>query len=212
MLLQMRQPEHSSLIDAGPNRLHHHRALVDQAGHTGRSRRALGHQAGISFGPWQAPAMKMPSVIVATGSSFGWRSMKKPSKSQPMPKICATSLESWRASMAGLRMTISTGMRRCLPIKRVLGLDDEFAFFLGHAGGVGHFGHPAPDEVGTLVQQPVVELLVALAGGAHVDVEVVDIGIRKPFVHQMGEFQRVHAADIGAVLVVVLVAASPRSG
>ncbi len=71
--------------------------------------------SGTSFGPWQAPAIKMPSVMVATGSSLGWRSTKKPSKSQPILKICETSLESWRDSIAGLRITMSTGTRRLLP-------------------------------------------------------------------------------------------------
>ena len=49
-----------------------------------------------------------------------------------------------------------------------------------------------------------VELLVAFSETAHVDVEVIDCGIRL-FVEKMGEFQRVHAANPGAVLVVVLV-------
>ncbi len=33
--------------------------------------------SGISFGPWQQPAMKTPSVVVATGSSLGCFSKKE---------------------------------------------------------------------------------------------------------------------------------------
>ena len=32
--------------------------------------------SGISFGPWQQPARKIPSVKVLTGASLGCRSMK----------------------------------------------------------------------------------------------------------------------------------------
>ena len=34
--------------------------------------------SGMSLGPWQQPARKMPSVKVLTGASLGWRSRKKP--------------------------------------------------------------------------------------------------------------------------------------
>ncbi len=40
--------------------------------------------SGMSCGPWQAPAMKIPSVKVFTGASLGWRSRKKPSVEQEM--------------------------------------------------------------------------------------------------------------------------------
>src|SRR5512139_273399 len=32
--------------------------------------------SGISFGPWQHPAKKIPSTFVDTGLNFGWASMK----------------------------------------------------------------------------------------------------------------------------------------
>ena len=49
---------------------------------------------GMSLGPWAAPAMKTPSVIVATGSSFGCFSMNQPLALQDMPKRRATSFAS----------------------------------------------------------------------------------------------------------------------
>src|SRR5450756_428850 len=55
--------------------------------------------SGMSLGYWQQPAMKMPSVIVLTGSSLGCRSRKKPSAEQPKPKVWLTAL----ASLAGAR-------------------------------------------------------------------------------------------------------------
>ena len=69
----------------------------------------------MSFGPWQAPAMKTPSVIVATGSSLGWRSVSQPSMLQESPKRRAVSFASARGSRAPIRMTMSTGRRCCRP-------------------------------------------------------------------------------------------------
>ena len=45
----------------------------------------------------------------------------------------------------------------------------------GQAGGIGDLSHLAADEVCAFLEQAVVELLVALGGGADVDVEVVDL-------------------------------------
>ena len=45
----------------------------------------------MSLGDWQQPAMKMPSVVVATGSSLGWLSMNQPSLSWLMLTSRATS-------------------------------------------------------------------------------------------------------------------------
>ena len=42
---------------------------------------------GISFGPWTQPATKTPSVMVATGSSFGCFSIAQPSKLHEIPKV-----------------------------------------------------------------------------------------------------------------------------
>ena len=58
-----------------------------------------------------------------------------------------------------------------------------------------------------LVHQPVIELFVALARRAHVNVKVIDLGVGL-FVNHVRELERVHAADLGAVLVIVLIAAA----
>ena len=70
---------------------------------------------------------------------------------------------------------------------------------------VGHLGDAAADELDPLVEELVVELLVALARGTHIDVEVVDLGARLLLDH-MGKLQGVHAADPGALPVRILVA------
>ncbi len=58
-----------------------------------------------------------------------------------------------------------------------------------------------------LVLDPLVELFVALAKGAHVHVELKDLGMRL-FLDQVGQLERVHAADARAVRLIVLVAAA----
>ena len=68
----------------------------------------------MSLGPWQAPAMNTPSVIVATGSSLGCRSVNQPAMLQEMPHLRPISLASSRGSSADISTTMSTGMRRCL--------------------------------------------------------------------------------------------------
>ena len=72
-------------------------------------------ESGMSFGPWQAPAMKTPSVMVATGSSLGWRSVSHPSMLQESPNLSAVSLASARGSRAPMSRTMSTGRRCCRP-------------------------------------------------------------------------------------------------
>ena len=89
----------------------------------------------------------------------------------------------------------------------VLELDDEPAFLLRPARGVGHLSDLSTDEVDPLVQHPVVELLVHFPRGADVDVEVVHLSAGL-VVDQMGQFQGVHTADPRAVLPVVLVPAA----
>ena len=83
--------------------------------------------------------------------------------------------------------------------------DDELAFLLRGHRPVGHLGHAAADEVHAFLQELVVELLVALPRGPHVDVEVVDLGAGV-LLHQVGQLQRVHAADARAPAVGLLVA------
>ena len=78
--------------------------------------------------------MKMPSVIVATGSSLGCRSMKKPFEVAAHAEELRHLRASWRGSMPTLRTTMSTGMRRCLPMQGVLRLHDELALLVRACG------------------------------------------------------------------------------
>src|SRR5581483_251699 len=87
----------------------------------------------------------------------------------------------------------------------ILGADDQVALLLGRGRLVGHTGHAPADHVHALPEDLVVELLVALSGRAHVDVEVVDLGA-DAFLHHVRELERVHAADLRAPQVVLGVA------
>src|SRR5271169_6624692 len=69
-------------------------------------------ESGISLGAWHAPAIKMPSVKVFTGASFGWRSRNQPSVEQLMLKSRLTSLASSWGTSPTESTTISTGTRR----------------------------------------------------------------------------------------------------
>ena len=104
-------------------------------------------EAGMSFGPWHTPATNTPSVIVATGSSFGWRSVYQPAMLHEMPHFRPISLASVCGSIAPISTTISTGMRRCLPSSVSSTWTIELALSGGLAGGVGHFGDLAADEM-----------------------------------------------------------------
>jgi hypothetical protein len=77
--------------------------------------RACATVSGMSFGEAQAPAMNTPSVVVDTGSSFGWLSMNHPSLSRLMFTRRATLAESSRASMPTIRTTMSAGISTSSP-------------------------------------------------------------------------------------------------
>ena len=148
----------------------------------------------MSFGPWQAPATNTPSVIVATGSSLGCRSVYQPAMLQEMPHFRPISLASACGSSAAHEdhhidrdaplpaHSVSSTCTISLPAS------------LGQPGGVGHFGHLAADEVHPLFQQPLVELLVVLLIGPHVDVERIHLGLGL-FQDEVPELQSRHAAD-----------------
>ena len=72
---------------------------------------------GISLGDWQHPTTKIPSFMVATGSSLGCFSRKNPSALRLMENFRPTSSASARGSIAVLSTTISTGTRRCRPTR-----------------------------------------------------------------------------------------------
>ena len=75
--------------------------------------------------------------------------------------------------------------------QRVLDLDEQVALRPGRRRRLDHLGHLARgSKLRALVQDPLVELLVALAEGPHVDVELVDLGLGV-LLDQVGELQRV---------------------
>ena len=91
--------------------------------------------------------------------------------------------------------------------ERIFAADDQLALLLRPLGDGGNLCAAAADEEDALLQQPVVELLVSLAEGPHVDIELEDLGVGL-FFEEVGELKRVHAAHARAVAVVVLVAAA----
>ena len=71
---------------------------------------------------------------------------------------------------------MSTGIRRTSSEQRVLDPDDQLALLLRRCRARSVISDtPAADELRPLLEQAVVELLVALAEAAHVDVEIVDL-------------------------------------
>ncbi len=90
--------------------------------------------------------------------------------------------------------------------QRVFGLDHQAPLFVGRKGDVGDLGGAAADEVDALVHEPPVELFVVLAEAAHVDVELVYLGLGQVLLDQVRELERVHAAHARAELLIVLVA------
>ena len=151
--------------------------------------------------------MKMPSVMVATGSSLGCLSMNQPSALQEMPNKLATSF--------GVVARLQTGGEddhihrdaALLADQGIFHLDDQLAFFTGQAGSIRDFGYFTADEQGAFFQDALVELIVGLVGGAHIDVELVD-GRAGALLDQVGKLQSLHAADRRAVVVVVPIAAA----
>ena len=158
----------------------------------------------MSFGPWQQPARKMPSVKVLTGASLGCRSRNQPSLLQLRLNMRRRSSASGCGSSPTDSTTMSTGTFR-MRLIRV-----SSACTISRPGGaVGrvriHIGHLAADEVHAFLGDAVVELLHAFARGAHVDVEVVDLGLGA-LLDQVGQLERIKAADARAPAVGVLVA------
>ncbi len=79
------------------------------------------------------------------------------------------------------------------PKQGVVGTDHQFVPPLEDLGGLAaSIDHP-------FVLHPVVELLIPLAKGPHVDVEDGDPGVGQFIPHQMGVLGGVHAADAGAI-------------
>ncbi len=170
--------------------------------------RAWATVSGMSFGAWQAPAMKMPSVVVATGSSLGWLSMNQPSLSRLMLTRWATSSTSSRGSMPTMRMTRSAGISTVSPescsftsISMPQSSPGSALRITGCSLVLVHEEQRL--DLGALA----VEVLAALAERVHVDVDVGDIGFGQRRLDLVGVLQRGHAADPRAVAVVLLAAA-----
>ena len=88
------------------------------------------------------------------------------------------------------------------PGQRVLGADYQFAFLGRVHRPVADLSHPTAHKVDTFVQQPVIELFVALTRCSHIDVEVEDL-CAGPLFDQVCELERVHAANLRAPTVSV---------
>ena len=93
--------------------------------------RAWATVSGMSLGPWAQPTIKTPSLAVATGSSLACLSSRKPSALWDRLKSRATSLASGRASMAGQRITMSTGTRITAPTRVFSHTTSSFPFSAG---------------------------------------------------------------------------------
>ena len=70
--------------------------------------------------------------------------------------------------------------------QRILCLHNDLALFGGGPRHVRDLGHLSPNEQGALLQHTLVELIVSLVGGTHVDVEVVDVRAGL-LMHQVGK-------------------------
>ena len=164
--------------------------------------------SGMSLGYWQQPAMKMPSVTVADRLELGMTLEVEAVGAAAEAEDLRDRLGVLARRQAG-RQDHHVG--RDAPRdaeQRVFGAHDEPALFFGRKGHVGDLGGAAAHEVHALVHEALVELLVALAVGAHVDVELVDLGLGQVLLDEVRELERVHAADARAELLVVLVAAA----
>ena len=165
------------LEDVGRVRLLLDVALVDQHHALRPRRRRPGRPCReCRSAPGRRPARKTPSVKVFTGASLGCRSRKKPSVPQLMLNRRRTSWASACGSRPVASTTMSTGMRRTKPASVSSTRMTSLPSSSGRHGPVGDFAHAAADEVHAFFEQLVVELLVAFARRAHVDVEVVDLG------------------------------------
>ena len=91
--------------------------------------------------------------------------------------------------------------------ERVLDLDDQLAFLARQSTGFGDLRRLAANEERAFFHDALVELVVTLRRGPHIDVEVVDRGVGV-FLDHVREFEALHAADRGAVVIEVAVAAA----
>ncbi|OPZ85249.1 MAG: hypothetical protein BWY76_01490 [bacterium ADurb.Bin429] len=91
--------------------------------------------------------------------------------------------------------------------ERVFRADDQLALLRRAHRPVRHLGRAPANEVDILFQQLIVELLVAFARRAHVNVEVVDFRAGALF-HQVRQLEGIHTTDARAVFIRGVVAAA----
>ena len=91
--------------------------------------------------------------------------------------------------------------------QRIFNLDDQSVLFFRYTRHVGHFSDLAAHEVRPLFEQALVELFVAFARRAYVNIKLIDFRAGL-FTHQVGKFKALHTADGRTVGIVVLVAAA----
>jgi len=70
----------------------------------------------IFFAPWEHPTIKTPGFDETTEESSGFSSWKNPYSSRVNPRVLASLEASGEGSIAGARITISTGRMLFLPI------------------------------------------------------------------------------------------------
>ncbi len=147
----------------------------------------------MSLTPEAAPATNTPGMLVAPGFTSSSGSPTQPKSSS----FSSPSANRWAASSLGrdahreddhvvLRLGEGAGLD-------VLVLEDEVAVLL-----LGDAGHAALHEVGAHALGLLVELVVALAGGADVHVVDGDVGQRQGAHDQLVVLDGVHAADARA--------------
>ncbi len=170
-------------INFSTHRLDLHLTLSDQAKNSGGRGRALGHAVGDIFRP-----LGTASDEDAVGHGGYWIKL---GVLFDEPIVVAATNPKQVSDFGGIVSRLDGGAQdhhihrhaSLRPNKGVLGLNDQLALLAWSADSIRNLSHAAPDKVGTLLQQPVIELLVTFARGADVDVEVVDIAVRQSFVN-----------------------------
>ena len=89
--------------------------------------------------------------------------------------------------------------------QRVLGADHQLAFFRRVDSPVADLGNASTDKVHSFIEQPVIEFLVTFSRRSHVDIEIEDFRPRV-LLNKVGEFEGIHAANLGAPTVGVGIA------
>ena len=127
--------------------------------------------SGMSFGPWQAPAMKTPSVKVLTGASLGWRLQEQAFGAAAHVEQPAHRLRVGLRLQAGGQHDHVHRNAAHEAGQGVLHADHQLAFLLRRHGPVGDLGHAAADELHALARATCRRTPRSPCRGADVDVE-----------------------------------------